>query len=69
LSKEQDQALDVSKKKVATESKKNKAQDLDSTHPKTEEKVLSNISELQKEQIFDQNVDIPAQNQKPEESN
>jgi hypothetical protein len=60
LSKKEDQKLDVSQKKIATESKKNKGLEIDSTHPKTEEKVVSNIDELQKQQIFDQNVEVPA---------
>lgn len=48
LSKEPPEALELSKKKIATESKKNKIQDTNSKHPKTEEKVLNKDSELDK---------------------
>jgi hypothetical protein len=47
LSKEPPEPLEVSKKKVATESKKNKVQDTNSKHPKTEEKVQNKDAEPQ----------------------
>lgn len=45
MTKVTEEAPEVSHKKMATESKKNKAPETDSKHPKTEEKLISKSDE------------------------
>lgn len=70
LTKDSEGPLEISKKKIATESKKSKIQETDSKHPKTEEKTLPKVDELPKEEPFKEPVEaviVPAAN--PQEEN